>query len=136
MAINFKRLEDIARSLKRTEQTGKSYHCCFVYLGNKLIKIGQNNYTKLHRSHKLGNYKSFKNNSSNYIAGIHAEIDAAIRLGETDCSDYKFINIRIDNNGNSAISKPCKNCERILRELNVKRIIYFDGKKYITERYY
>lgn len=35
-----------------------------------------------------------------------------------------FFNIRIDNNGNIASSKPCANCMNMLRTMGFKRIYY------------
>lgn len=134
MAINLKRLEDITRALKSENQSGKSFHTTFVYRGNKLIKIGQNNYKKLHRSHKYGEYLPTKAGKS-YIAGLHSECDSIIRLGESDCSDYTFINIRIDNHGNPGISKPCPNCMNLLRGVGYKAIVYYNGQEYVKEKY-
>lgn len=135
MAINFKRLESISSSLKPLYQTGQSFHVTFVYLGSKLIKIGQNNYRKNHRAHKYGNYNPTKKSTAAYIAGIHSEIDSLIRLGTNECFDYTFVNIRIGNDGNPRISKPCANCFRVLRQTGYKAIWYFDGKQYVKEKY-
>lgn len=78
MAINFKRLEEISSSLKENYQTGKSHHVTFIYQGNKLIRIGKNNYKKLHRSHKYGSYVATKS-GSNYVAGL-VELDEAKKI--------------------------------------------------------
>lgn len=135
MAINFKRLENITSSLKPNNQTGKSFHTTFVYLGNKLIKIGQNNYHKLHKSHIYGRYEPLKDDKAVYVAGIHSEIDSLIRLGSQDCFDFTFVNIRMNNLDQPAISKPCGNCMKVLRQVGYKNIWYFDGEKYVREKY-
>lgn len=135
MAINFQRLESLAHALKHTQQTGQSFHVTFVYHGSKLIKIGQNNYNKLHRSHKYGDYLPYKNVKSNYVAGIHSEISAIIRLGDNDCFDYTFVNVRIGNDGEPKISKPCQNCLKVMRQIGYKAIWYYDGVKYVKEKY-
>lgn len=134
MAINFKRLEDITRALKTSKQSGKSFHTCFVYHGSKLINISTNNYGKLHPYHKWSVYESTRV-GSNYQAGIHAELKTLISLGLEDCSHLTFVNIRINNQNLPALSKPCKNCERILRSINIKSIWYYDGLKYVREKY-
>jgi hypothetical protein len=135
MAINFKRLEEIASSLKRDNQTGQSFHVTFVYRGNKLIKIGQNNYRKQHRSNKYGDYHPYKNKNAGYVPGIHSEIDSLIRLGTNDCFDYGFVNIRIGNDGTPKISKPCVNCMRVLKQTGYKYLWYYDGNQYVKEKY-
>lgn len=134
MAINFKRLEDITRSLKPFNQTGKTFHTTFIYKGSKLLKIGHNSYTKLHREHKFGKYRPTKDDSSRYTAGIHSEMDAIIKLGQTDCSDLTFVNVRINNTGEPAISKPCLNCKRVLEQVGFKTLWYYDGENYIKEK--
>lgn len=135
MAINFERLESLANALKGVHQTGQSFHVTFVYRGNKLIRIGQNNYRKLHRAHKYGTYVPYKNTKAEYVAGIHSEIDSIIRLGANDCFEYTFVNIRIGNDGTRKISKPCLNCLKIMRQLGYKAIWYYDGEKYVREKY-
>lgn len=135
MAINIKRLEDITRALKISNQSGKSFHTTFIYSGNKLLKIGQNNYKKLHRRHKYGDYVSTKGTSNTYVAGLHSECDAIIRLGSNDCSDYVIYNIRIGNDEQPKISKPCANCFKLLRGVGYKAIVYYDGQTYVKEKY-
>lgn len=131
MALNFKRLEEITRSLKPIHQTGKSFHATFVYNKNKLICTAHNNYNKLHPYHKFGEYGSTKICNGNYIPGIHSEVAAIIKMGREDCSNLTFINVRIDNNNDVAISKPCPNCQNLLNEIGYRKIIYYNGSKYV-----
>lgn len=129
MRINFRRLEEICSALKPKYQSGKSFHVTFVYKKNKLLCIANNNYKKNHPYHKFGEYKAIKNGKK-YQAGIHSECAALIKLGLEDCSDLTFVNLRVDNNGNPAISKPCANCQRLLDQVGYKKIFYYDGKQY------
>ena len=133
MAINFKRLEEITKALKPTKQTGKSFHTTFAFKGNKMLAIGCNNYNKLHPRHKFGNYEPTKDLASNYTAGIHSEISCIIKLGIEDCSDITFVNIRIDNNDNSAISKPCLNCGSVLEQIGNKKVWFYNGESYVCK---
>lgn len=122
-----KKCIEITKCLKKDKESGRSFHSTFIYDKNKLLSIGFNSYKKLHRSHKFGVYKGTKDNPEQYVAGIHSEIDAIIKLGRTDCSRLTFINIRIDNNDCPNISKPCENCFRVLQSLGFKQIYYFDS---------
>lgn len=131
MAINFNRLEEISRALKPVHQSGRTFHVTFVYKKNKMLCIGHNNYNKKHPYHKFGVYKPFKDGGENYVAGIHSECAALIKLGMEDCSDLTFVNIRIGSDGNAAISKPCDNCQRLLNEVGHKRIWFYDGSRYV-----
>lgn len=134
MAISFSRLENITSALKCNAQTGRSFHATFVYNGSKLICVAHNDYTKLHRYHKFGKYTK-PNDRGNYESGIHGECAALIKLGLFDCSHLTFVNIRVDNNGNPAFSKPCCNCQRLLNQVGYKYIWYFNGENYVKEKF-
>lgn len=131
--INFKRLEEISLALKVEKQTGRSFHTTFVYHGSKLLCITTNDYTRNHPYYKLGKYKSTRGEGF-YEAALHSEIKAIIRLGLEDCSHLTFVNLRIDNNNEIAISKPCINCFNILKGVGFKKLYYFDGNSYVFEK--
>jgi deoxycytidylate deaminase len=122
-----KKCIEISKCLKKDKESGRSFHCTFIYNKNKLLSIGFNSYKKLHRRHIFGAYKGTKDNPEQYIAGIHSEIDALIKLGKTDCSKLTFVNVRIDKNKQANISKPCENCFRVLQGLGFKQIYYIDA---------
>ena len=44
------------------------------------------------------------------------------------------INVRVNQNGNVAESKPCQGCLSVLKNYNVKEIHYFDGEKIVIQR--
>jgi deoxycytidylate deaminase len=119
-----KKCIEITKCLKKHRQTGRAFHCTFVYEKSKLLCIGINNLKKLHRKNIFGVYKGFKDNPEKYIASIHSEIDALIKMGKTDCSKLTFINVRIDNEDNVKIAKPCQNCMKVLQGLGFKNIFY------------
>ena len=58
--------------------------------------------------------------------GLHAEIDAILKLGKRDFSSISFFNIRIDRNFHCKTSTPCPNCKRMLEIVGAKNIYYFD----------
>ena len=131
MAINFRRLEDITRALKPLNQTGKSFHTTFVYKGPKLLSVGINNYSKSHKHIKYGEYKSTRGGNKNYKPCLHSEIDALLKLKSESVADLIWINIRIMNNDKLGISKPCKNCYRVLNEqIGFKKFWFYDGAGY------
>jgi deoxycytidylate deaminase len=121
---------EIAKCLKKHKESGHSFHVTFIYDKSKLLSVGFNNYRKLHRSHKFGKYKGTKDNPERYVASIHSEIDALIKLGRSDCSRLTFINIRIDNNNKPNIAKPCSNCLRVLQGVGFKNIYYTTMQDY------
>ena len=132
MAINFQKLETITRALKPIHQTGRAFHTTFVFNKKKLVCIANNDYSKQHRYHKFGYYKS-KYVKGNYTAHIHSECSALIKMGIEDCTHLTFVNVRIDNDDNVAVSKPCVNCQALLESIGYKKLWYYDGERYITE---
>ena len=122
-----KKCIEITKALREERSSGRSFHSTFIFDKSKLLSIGFNNYKKLHRRNTFGPYKGTKDNPDQYIAGIHSEIDAIIKLGRTDCTGLTFINIRVDNNDMPNISKPCENCFRVLQGLRFKHIYYIDS---------
>lgn len=128
MAINFKNLEETGKALKPIHQTGRSFHVTFVFKKNKMITIAHNNYNKEHPYYKFGKYRPIKSRWADYQAGIHSEIAALIKLGTEDCSGYTFVNVRIDNNGNPANSKPCKNCQKVLDQIGYHRLWFLNER--------
>ncbi|NDA62330.1 MAG: hypothetical protein EBX50_09825 [Chitinophagia bacterium] len=58
--------------------------------------------------------------------GVHSEMDAIIKLGNTDCSGLILINTRINRNNKFDMSKPCSGCLNMIRSLNFKKIYYIN----------
>lgn len=122
--------------MKPIYQDGKCFHTTFAFHGNKMLSIGMNQYSKQHRYHKLGTYHPRKaSSSSTYQAGIHSEAMTILKLGMDDCSRLTFVNIRIGNDGKPAVSKPCNNCYRLLREYGFKNLYYYYNGEYVKEKY-
>lgn len=115
---NFKRLKDIAVALKPRQQTGKCFHVTFIYDKSKLLSIGVNNYNRLKNR--------FSTHNDRHNLGLHSEFAAILKLGLDDCNKLTFINVRIDNNGKLAMSKPCCNCQMLLQQVGYKKLWYWD----------
>jgi len=115
MAINYKKLIEIARALKEKNVSGRCFHVSFVLNKSRLLSIGFNKY-KTHPQTRNYSYHRF--------AGIHSEMDAVLKLGLNDCRGLTLINIRIDAHGNLCNSAMCNGCSELTKKLNFKRIIY------------
>lgn len=97
----------------------KYIHFAYVTDGNKILSVGFNKPTK---SHPLA-YAYNKNS-----AYVHAEAAAIISFNfDLDrlrhCDVYS---IRINKNGCPMLAKPCKICEKILLDFNL-RSVYYSG---------
>lgn len=118
---------EIAYALKPKYATGRSFHVTVVFEKNKIISIGRNNYLKTHPKA----YKYMKKevvNESDYLPSIHSELSAVLKLGEEDCSDYSFINVRVDNNDRLNNSRPCSGCIELLKQVGFNNFLYSNEK--------
>lgn len=119
---------DLARALQPEKTTGRSFHVATIYDGPRLLSIGYNNYNHEHLRHKYGEYRPTRDSTAKYIAGRHAEIEAANRL-KTFRKNLTMCVVRIDRNGEIALSKPCENCLTSTRKMNFKKILYSISEK-------
>ncbi len=118
---------EIARALKSKYATGRSFHITVIFDKNKIISIGINNYLKTHPK----SYKYMKKevvNESGYLPSIHSELSAVLKLGEEDCSNYSFINVRLDNNNQINNSRPCSGCIELLKQVGFNQFHYSNEK--------
>lgn len=97
----------------------------FMYSGNKLISIGQNNMEKVNaKAYAFGmrfNVDQFKR-----FPFVHAEVDAISRLwGKYYISGKeKLVVVRFGRGGNIGIAKPCNGCQAILSSLNLNKVFW------------
>lgn len=117
------RLIEVAKCLKPERQTGKHFVSCAAFLGSRMVGLGFNDYTREHPRHKFGEYKPTRSDSKNYKPSLHAEI-ALIKKLKHDPQDLTFYIVRIDNNNQVALARPCKNCEKQLYKTGFRRIVY------------
>lgn len=118
---------ELAMAMKPAKQTGQFYHVTFICKKRKVVAVGFNNLHKLLNTVKWGEYSPTKSNTTKrYVPGIHSELAAIIKGGYEDYSDFDFFNIRINNHGEIAPSKPCLNCQRILEQVGFNKVYFFD----------
>jgi deoxycytidylate deaminase len=122
----YNRIVEFATSLKPQKQSGEKFHVAVASRKNRIICVGWNDYNKPHNPNRFGEYHSNKFNKNEYSACKHAEISLIIRLGEENLDNYDVTVVRIDNNGKPNMSRPCVNCARVLRSLNVNKMFYSD----------
>jgi formylmethanofuran dehydrogenase subunit E len=130
----YQRAIEISRALKPQIQTGKSAHTTIVYKKSKMVCIATNDYSKPHNERRFGRYENWKGFKTEYRPCTHSEAKAILKLGEENLSDYTFLNIRIDNNGNANMARACPNCMRTLQSFGggPKKMFYSDGNGELT----
>jgi deoxycytidylate deaminase len=112
---------EIARALRPLHSSGRCFHVTTIYDKNKLIVIGANNYNKTHPKAYL--YRKTEA-EADYIPTIHSELSAILKIGEEDCSDLLFFNVRIDRNDKVTNSHPCSGCTLLLQQTGFKKLFY------------
>lgn len=103
--------------------TAKTFHTTFILKKNKIQKIGINN-DKTHPANLKYRYEGKDGTDIRRFVGVHSELSAILKYGKEDCSDCVFINVRIDRNGDTAISKPCMGCQDLLKQVGFKRLFF------------
>lgn len=124
---------EISYALKGKKQTGRQFHITFAFYKNRIHAIGINDYHRHHPRKRFGVYKAFKGNNDYYQPSLHSEIDALIKLGENNCKQFTFLNVRVGNNGNINLAKPCENCQEVLKQINFRKFYFTDSNGKIQE---
>lgn len=51
-----------------------------------------------------------------------------------DCDGATIVNVRKRRDGTIGMAKPCRNCQKYLKSIGVKRVIYTTGDGLLTEQ--
>lgn len=121
MILQCYRALEIAKAMSHLHN-GRCKHFSFIFQKRKILTIGTNNYCKSHPRTLQFDYHD--------NAKLHSELDAVISLGRKSCKNLILVNIRLDNNGNLAYSKPCNGCSGLIRQLQFKKVYYSVNGKF------
>ena len=83
------------------------------------------------RSHPKCNQTPYNTTGWN---DLHAEMDAAIRLGRTNCKSLTIVVMRIRSNGKLGLSKPCPGCMHLIEQLGFKKVYYSAEQNFMELR--
>ena len=108
----------IAHSFCPTSRDLPTSHFAFLIKSKIIEKIGINK----KRTHP----ETSKHPYHEGYVGIHAELDCLLKTSKEDLRNYKMLVLRIDRNGKLNISKPCRGCQSLLSQFNLKEIWYSD----------
>ena len=122
--VDFERFINLAKAL-----VGKNHrHVSFILRRNKIVSIGTNNLDKTHTQSLNYNYRGRKGEDIRREVGIHSELSAVLKMGEENLTKHALVNVRINKNGKAAMSKPCKGCLDLVRQLNFNKVHYTNNK--------
>jgi deoxycytidylate deaminase len=111
----------LAYASKNTQASHRCKHQAFLLRKNKIVAIGINN-TKTHPDNLKFAYRYPQ------AQGTHAEFKACLKGNKASYKGYELVVIRVDNNGQLAMSKPCEGCQRMLEHYQVDTIWYTNRK--------
>lgn len=108
----------IAKSFCPTNRELPTSHVAFLIKSKIIEKIGVNK----KRTHP----EISKHPYHEGYVGIHAELDCLLKLDKEDLSKYSMLVLRVDRKNKLNMSKPCKGCQSVLSQFNLKEIWYSD----------
>lgn len=119
----FEKYIEITKALMADNFTAKTFHTTFILKKQRIQKIGINT-DKTHPLNLRYQYMGKDGTDIRRFVGVHSELSAILKYGKEDCSDCVFVNVRIDRNGKTAISKPCVGCQDLLQQVGFKRLYF------------
>lgn len=114
---------ELSRALMPEHFEAKTFHTTFIVRKGRIQKIGINS-PKTHPRNLLYHYIGKEGKDIRTMIGVHSEMSAIIKYGQSDCSDCVFVNVRINKNGDVAIAAPCKGCQHALRQVGYRQLYY------------
>lgn len=94
-----------------------------IFNGKKIISSGFNEiryHSKLHPK-----FKTWHNS-------LHAE-QKAIITSKHNLKRYSILVIRVNNNGEMLLARPCRNCQKYLKYVGIKKVYYSNNNGSITK---
>lgn len=111
-----------ALEVDHCKETRVRHYAMILSKRGRILSSGRNSYkdsSSLQRYYAAitGNYESLYN---------HAEISAISRLKSPEKA-YKMIVVRVDSEGKQVLSKPCKICEKAIKDIGISVVEYSTG---------
>ena len=104
----------------------RCWHYCGAFDGTKMIGFAQNNTLKTHTgAYRIG--ESFNLPKYKEHPFFHAESHLISQLMDrynTICSNWSIVVMRINRRGLILGSKPCENCDKLLKAVGLNDVYY------------
>ena len=111
-----------ARDASRLSDYSKQHIGCVVVYKRHVISVGFNS-NKTHPIQKLYNKERFDSDSTPH--SLHAEITALLFLKDRKdikWSDVELYTYRENKRGELRMSKPCKSCMALIKDLGINKV--------------
>lgn len=101
-----------------------NYHYAFAIKKNKIIEIGKNKPDTM--SQKVFSIaKIYGIEKWIHFPYLHAESDLIIKLGPENIDrQIEILSLRINWHGRFRIAKPCKNCQKLIDSVGIKKVTW------------
>lgn len=118
------KLLSLARDL--IHNADKHRHVSFILYKSNIISIG---YSQSHKTDPLANKYGYRFNS------IHSELQAIKRFPfpPSKLTRCTIVNVRVMANGNFGMSKPCINCQKLLKDFGLRTVYYTNRQGNLTK---
>lgn len=107
---------------------------CVVVKGHRIISSGHNNKYKCHPLQAKLDTEKYEEQCP---GKLHAEIMALVPLINSKvnlkgCSIFVY---RQHKNGTLAMARPCSSCQKVIKELGIKKVFYTIESGYAVEKW-
>ena len=125
---------ELAKSASLRSDFYKCHTGAVAIYGNKVLAYGWNS-EKLSLMQARYNTKTRGFDGHKYKSSIHAEMMVVNKIKYLDV-DFSQVRIFVwRGKNNPMLSKPCKACEKAMRDLGIKKVFYTGANSYISEIY-
>jgi deoxycytidylate deaminase len=125
---------ELAKSASLRSDFYKCHTGAVAIYGNKILAYGWNS-EKLSLLQARYNTKTRGFDGHKYKSSIHAEMMVVNKIKYLDV-DFSQVRIFVWRGKTTPmLSKPCKACEKAMRDLGIKKVFYTGTNSYISEVY-
>jgi deoxycytidylate deaminase len=125
---------ELAKAASLNSDFYKCHTGAVAVYGNKVIAIGWNS-EKLSTMQAKYNTRTRGFDGHKFRSTIHAEMMVVTKIKYLDI-DFSQVRIFVWRGQDvPELSKPCKACERAMRDLGIRKVFYTGNNSYISETY-
>lgn len=125
---------ELAKAASLNSDFYKCHTGAVAIYGNKVLAIGWNS-EKLSPLQAKYNTRTRGFNGHEYRSSIHAEMMVVNKIKYLDV-DFSQVRIFVwRGHKTPMLSKPCKACEKAMRDLGIRKVFYTGANSYISEIY-
>ena len=125
---------NIAKEMSKLSDWPKEHLGCVITCGSKIISSGYNEKKTSPLQKELHAIRFTEDTAHSN----HSEVNALKPLIHRKDINFKYCSVyvyREHKNGNLALSRPCKSCMKLIKDLGIKKIYYTIENGYAEEKW-